>query len=137
MSVGPVATSGEASGMVLVVDDEEIIRDAARRMIEHAGFDVVTAADGDQALRVYLQHHSEIVCVILDLTMPKKSGEETLRELRKINPNIRVILTSGFSEDSATERFADLGLAGFVQKPYQLDAMVHAIRRALARDSGS
>lgn len=135
MSVEAVAPSWEASGTVLVADDEEIIRGAVRRMIEHAGFDVVTAADGEQALRVYVQHQSEIVCVILDLTMPKKNGEETLRDLRKINPTIRVILTSGFSEDNATERFSDLGLAGFIQKPYQLDAVVQTLRRALARDA--
>ena len=83
---------------------------------------------------MYREHQSEVVCVILDLTMPKMNGEETLRELRKISPSIRAILSSGFSEDNATKRFSDLGLRGFIQKPYQLDTMTNTLRRALASD---
>jgi len=124
--------SRPGSGTVLVVDDEEIVRNTAKRMIEHAGFSVLTANDGEEAIRVYRQHRSEVVCVILDLTMPKLNGEETLRGLRAINPGICAILSSGFSEDNATERFSDLGLGGFIQKPYRLDTMTNTLRRALA-----
>jgi two-component system, cell cycle sensor histidine kinase and response regulator CckA len=125
-------SSWRGSGTVLVVDDEEIVRSTAKRMLEHAGFSVLTADDGQEAIHVYRRHQSEIMCVLLDLTMPTMDGEETMRELRTINPNICVILSSGFSEDNATERFLDLGLREFIQKPYELDAMTNTLRRALA-----
>ena len=72
--------------MVLVVDDEEIVRSLAKRMVEEAGFSVLTAGDGEEAIRLFRQHQHEIVCVLLDLTMPKMDGQETFRELRRIRP---------------------------------------------------
>ena len=83
------------TGTVLVVDDEEMVRNLATRMIEHAGFVALTANDGEDAVRLYREHQDAIVCVLLDLTMPKMNGEETLRELQRISPNVRVILSSG------------------------------------------
>ena len=65
------------------MDDEEMVRTLASRMVEHAGFTVLTANDGEEAVRLYRQHQDEIVCVLLDLTMPKMNGEETFRDLRK------------------------------------------------------
>ena len=120
------------TGTVLVVDDEEMVRTLATRMIEHAGFTVVTANDGEEAVRVYRQHQDQIVCVLLDLTMPKMNGEETHHALRQIRPDVRVILSSGYSEEATTERFSQLGLAGFIQKPYQFDTMIAKLRGAVA-----
>ncbi len=120
------------TGTVLVVDDEELVRTLAGGMIERAGFAVLKANDGDEAVRLYHQHAKEIVCVLLDLTMPKMSGEDTFQELRRINPAVRVILSSGFSEEGATERFAGGGLAGFIQKPYELDRLIVTLREAVA-----
>ncbi len=123
--------SWRGSGTILVVDDEEIVRNAAQRMIEHAGFSVLTARDGEEAIGVYRLHQSDIVGVILDLTMPKMNGEETLKELRIINSSVPVILSSGFREDTATERFSDLQLGGFIQKPYQLETLTRVLRKAV------
>jgi len=120
-------------GTVLVVDDEKIIRDLASRMIEQAGFGVLTARDGEEAIRIYELHKKEITCVLLDLTMPKMNGEETFRELRRISPDIPVVLSSGYSPIGVTERLAPLGLAGFLQKPYQFDKMVAILREATSR----
>ena len=117
---------------MLVVDDEEIVRNSASRMIEHAGFTVLTASDGEDAISLYRENQKKIVCVLLDLTMPKMNGEETFRELRRISPDVRVILSSGYSEEAATASFSPLGLAGFIQKPYQLDTMVATLREAVA-----
>ena len=125
------AISWHGNGTVLVVDDEEIVRNLAGRMIEHAGFAVLTANDGEEAIQLYRQHKKDIACVLLDLTMPKLNGEETFRELRRISPELRVILSSGYSEDAATGRFSGLGLAGFIQKPYQLDTMIAKLRDAV------
>jgi CheY-like chemotaxis protein len=128
----PPAESWHGTGTVLVVDDEEIIRTTAQRMIEHAGFQVLTARDGEEATELYRKRQAEVVCVVLDLTMPKRGGEETLRELRKIRPDVRVILSSGYGEENATERFSELGLAGFIQKPFELSTMLSQLRKALA-----
>ncbi len=127
-----VASPWRSSGMILVVDDEEIIRDSARRIIERVGFSVLTACDGEEAIELYQRHHDDIACVLLDLTMPKMNGEETLLAMRRIHPQVRAILTTGYSEEGTSGRFADLGLAGFLQKPYQLDAMVATLQKVLA-----
>jgi DNA-binding NtrC family response regulator len=113
------------------VDDEAMIRKLVSRMLETAGFAVLTAEDGEEAVRVYRQHEDDIVCVLLDLTMPKMNGEETLRELRRISTNVRVVLSSGYSEDTATASFSQLRLAGFIQKPFQFDTMINTLRAAV------
>ena len=127
-----LAKPWHGSGTVLVVDDEEIVRSLAKRMIEEAGFSVLTANDGEEAVRLYREHQNEIACVLLDLTMPKMNGEETFRAILQISSDVRVILSSGYSEESATGRFSGMGLAGFIQKPYQLDTMIATLREAVA-----
>jgi PAS domain S-box-containing protein len=119
------------TGTVLVVDDEEMVRTLASRMVEHAGFAVLTANDGEEAVRAYRQHQDEIVCVLLDLTMPKMSGEETFHALRQIRSDVRVILSSGYGKAATTERFSQLGPAGFIQKPYQFETLVARLWEAL------
>ncbi len=130
---GP-AKPWRGTGTVLVVDDEEIVRNLAKKMVEIAGFSVLTANDGEEAVRLYREHQNEIACVLLDLTMPKMNGEETFRAIRQISPGVRVILSSGYSEETATGRFSGLGLAGFIQKPYQLDTMITTLREAVGDD---
>ncbi len=113
-------THWKGSGTILLVDDEEMVRSIAGEMLERLGFQVLTARDGVEALEVYQQRHPEIAGVLLDLTMPQMDGEETLRELRKIHPSVRVVLSSGYNKQEITQRFAGKGLAGFIQKPYRL-----------------
>ena len=127
------AVPARSNGTVLVVEDEETIRISAQRMIQRSGFSVLTASGGREALRLFREHQHEVTCVLLDLTMPDLDGAETFRELRRIRPDVRVILTSGHSEEAATERFTGLGLAGFVQKPYQLDTLTARIQEALVQ----
>ena len=132
-SVGTSATEQEwrGSGVILVVDDEEPVRIAAKRILEIRGFTVLTAEDGRAALEVFRSRADEIVAVLLDLTMPHLDGEETFRELRRIRPDVRVILSSGYNEEQTTNRFAGKGLAGFIQKPYGVGTLVERIRQAL------
>lgn len=114
------ATDGwRGSGLVLVVDDEETVRALGRVMLESMGFDVITAHDGLHALEIYRDRRDEIVFVLLDLMMPHMNGEETFREIRRLNRNVKVLLTSGYNEQEVVERFAGKGLAGFIQKPFQ------------------
>ncbi len=120
------------AGTVLLVDDEPTVRRVTQKMLERAGFDVVTASDGLKALEAYRKHAENIVCVLLDLTMPNMGGEETFRELRKLNPDLRIILSSGYGEKEITSRFVGEGLAGFIQKPYLAAKLVTKVRDALS-----
>jgi len=110
-------------GVVLVVDDEETIRDVATMMLEDMGFSTLTAIDGRDAVDAYRHHAADIVAVLLDMTMPKMDGSECFRELRRINPGVKVVLSSGYNEEEATSRFTGKGLAGFLQKPYSPDRL--------------
>jgi PAS domain S-box-containing protein len=120
------------SGRVLVVDDEDSVRTLAARMLEKIGFEAITAADGREAVEIYRQHGDRIDWVLLDLTMPNMDGRETLRELRRTNRDVRVMLSSGFNEQDVTQQFAGKGPDAFIQKPYQLDVLVQKVRHLLS-----
>ncbi len=109
----------KGSGTVLVVDDEQMIRNVAQSTLTTAGFSVITAANGREAISLYRQHADQITLVLLDMTMPHLNGEETYRELRRIRQDVRVILSSGYNEQETTSKFVGKGLAGFLQKPYR------------------
>ena len=89
-------------------------------MLEHLGFSVLTAADGLQAVELYRERGKEIDLVLMDLTMPHMDGEEAFEGLHRLNPDVRVILASGYSPEDVASRFAGKGLAGVLQKPYTL-----------------
>jgi two-component system cell cycle sensor histidine kinase/response regulator CckA len=124
----PVDTTGDfGSGTVLLVDDEPTIRKVGKLLLQRLGFTVLVAEDGRDALDVFVAHREAVTLVVLDMTMPRLNGEETFRELRRLEPKVKVILTSGYNEQEATNRFAGKGLAGFVQKPFQLATLRDAI----------
>jgi len=126
-TTGTSAAAWTGSGTVLLVDDEATVRDVVRTMIEHLGFSVLTAADGRQALDLYRERGGEITLVVLDMTMPHMDGVETFGELRRINPEARVILSSGYSEEDVVSQLAGKGLSGFIHKPYTLENLRAAI----------
>jgi CheY-like chemotaxis protein len=110
-------------GVILFADDEELIRDLGRDAFERMGFTVLTAADGREAVEVYQARAAEIDLVLLDLSMPRMDGAEALAALRGLNPDVRVVLTSGYSREEVAARFAGLGLAGVLQKPFTMVAL--------------
>ena len=107
-------------GVILLADDEESLRALGAMMLERLGFTVLTAVDGRDALELYRKRQNEISLVVLDLTMPHMDGAQAFGELRRINPDIRVILASGYSEEDVAARFAGKRLSGVLQKPYSL-----------------
>jgi PAS domain S-box-containing protein len=127
--VRPVDWCG--AGTILLVDDEESVRTLGSRMLERSGFQALTAADGREALEIYRARRGEIALVLLDLTMPDLDGEETFRELRRIDPDVRVVMSSGYTESEITPRFAGKRLTGFLQKPYTLTALMDCLRGSL------
>ncbi len=121
------------SGTVLVAEDEERVRTLAGRILEEMGFSVLATADGREAVEVYREHGKGIDLVVLDLTMPHLDGAGALEEILKIDPEARVILASGFSEEELARRFRGRNLAGILQKPYSLETFTDAVRRALEK----
>ncbi len=120
----------QRSGKVLLVDDEETVRGIGSEMIKELGFTALTANDGREALDVF-SANPDIVLVILDLTMPHMDGVQCYRELRQLKPDVKVILSSGYTEHEVTQKFIGKGLAGFVQKPYKLSVLKEVIRKLI------
>jgi nitrogen-specific signal transduction histidine kinase/CheY-like chemotaxis protein len=116
-----------SSRTILIVDDDEAIRRVAGLMLSKKGFTVLTAADGQEGLDTFREQRDSIDLVLLDLTMPILNGEELFRELRRVDPEIRVLLASGYNEEEATKRFAGRGLSGFVRKPFEGRKLLAAI----------
>lgn len=119
------------SGTILLVDDEESVRSVGKRMLEKNGFHILLAAHGKEAVEIYQKHADEIVCVILDLTMPYLDGEQTFNELLKIKKDVRVLMSSGYNEQELREQLAGRGLAGFIQKPYQTKMLLEKVRNVI------
>jgi signal transduction histidine kinase len=118
-------------GRILVVDDQKAVTTVARNMLESAGFSVLTTGDGREAIDVFRERADEITAVLLNLTMPDVSGEDVFHEMRRIRPDAKIILTSGYAEPEATAQLASEGLAGFLQKPFQLKTLLQRLRDAL------
>ena len=118
------------SGRILVVDDEDMVREVAGEMLAFMGFAVTTAATGRQAIELFAEHQEEVVAVLLDLTMPELSGEEVLKAIHAIR-KVPVVLSSGYDEDEVSRRVGGLGAAGFIHKPYQLRQLARVLKNAI------
>jgi CheY-like chemotaxis protein len=119
------------SGTILVVDDEAGVRLVAVDLLKSMGFEVITAEDGIQALERFRESLFPIRAVLMDLTMPRLDGVETFRELRRLDPRCRVVLTSGYNQQEAVQDFLGKGLAAFVQKPFLRRDLMMAMQKAL------
>ncbi len=125
----PAEHEWKDTGVILLVDDEEAVRDIGREMLQEMGYGVLTANDGYEALELF-KINPDIKLVILDLTMPRMDGEQCFRELRQIRPELKVIISSGYNEQEVTHKFMGKGLVGFIQKPYRSSILRDAIRIA-------
>lgn len=110
-----------AETTVLVVDDEESVRKVVQKMLEILGLKVLLAADGVEAIEIFDKHREDIEIVLLDLTMPKKDGYATLKELRQISPDLKIIVASGYGEHELHEKFGNQRNIGFINKPYSME----------------
>ena len=111
------------SGTVLLADDEPAVRAVTGQMLKGLGFDVLAAADGEGAIAAFRDRLDEIVAVVLDLTMPRMSGEDALREIRRLRPDVPVLLVSGFSEHEAMTRFCGQAASDFLAKPFKIEEL--------------
>jgi CheY-like chemotaxis protein/two-component sensor histidine kinase len=124
-------TDLSGTGVVLVVDDEAVVRQTAKAALGRYGYTVLAAEDGQSAVDLFRQMADRISVVLLDMTMPGLSGEETVQRLQMVRPDVRVVLTSGYNETEAVRRFSGKRLAGFIQKPYTAAQLAEKIKAAL------
>ena len=130
----PLVRTGETvagKGGVLLVDDEEILRDVGRCLLEDLGYTIYLAENGEQALEVFAAHRSEISLVMLDMNMPKMGGKETFLRLRDQAPELKVLFCSGFSREGTGDEMVGMGASGFIQKPYNRSELSRAVAEAL------
>ncbi|MFH1115790.1 MAG: response regulator [Pseudomonadota bacterium] len=114
-----------------MVDDEDLIRDLAKRILEKAGYSVMTAACGKEALEVYARHKSDIALVILDLMMPQMGGKQCLEELLKIDPRVKALMASGFAVRGDQKTFLENKAKGMVPKPFHMRELLRGVRHVL------
>jgi PAS domain S-box-containing protein len=126
------ASKIEAGGTVLLIEDEEQVRKMAKIMLTRLGYCVLEAKDGFEALEIFQKHQHEISCVLSDLTMPRMNGWDTLAALRKISPEIPVILSSGYDEAQVMAGEHPELPNAFLEKPYHLKGLRDTISRVLA-----
>ncbi|HEY1184948.1 MAG TPA: PAS domain S-box protein [Bryobacteraceae bacterium] len=130
----PAAASTAAvqgSGVVLVVDDEKLVRDMVKKALERYGYTVLLADGGVAAIDLLKRHPGDIALVVLDLSMPRMSGEEALPELRKIRPEVKVLVSSGYSESETMTTFKGQRVSGFIQKPYTGAGLAEKVKLCL------
>ena len=129
-----VATSRSlaGSGTILVVDDEDVVRGAARAALERYGYRVLIAENGARAVELFRRYADRVDAVLLDVSMPVMDGAETIQRLRAIRPRVPVVVTSGFGEREAMRRFHGEAVDAFLQKPYRAARVAQVIRDALA-----
>ncbi|HKU42355.1 MAG TPA: response regulator, partial [Polyangiales bacterium] len=130
-SVRPTAHRYRGQGSVLVIDDDSGVREITRRMLESFGFTVSEAVDGESGAAAFAARAAQFALVLLDMTMPKMNGEETLRAIHRVRSDVPVLLMSGYNELEASRRFASGGLAGFLEKPFTADELAYKLEAAL------
>jgi len=136
-SVPSRAEGSKTTAVVLVVDDEEIVRTVAVRILERAGMRVHAAAGGREALELFERNAGEIDVVLLDLTMPDVDGEQVAREIRARSAATQVLVTSGYLREDVSERLGGGLVAGFLQKPYSASVLVERVRACLPSDGSA
>ena len=119
---------------VLLVDDEDMIIDVGEKILKMMGYELITARSGREALRLYKENQAKINLVVLDMIMPGMSGGETYDRLKGINPNVKVLLSSGYSMDGQASEILKRGCSGFIQKPFRMRHLSQIIREILDKE---
>ncbi len=125
----PGVEKGE--GLILVIDDEDIVRLTAESILIECGYKVIPAGSGKEGISFYKENKNNITCVILDMAMPAMSGKEVYIELKKINPEVKVLLASGFKQDERVQETLSLGVNGFIQKPYSITELSKKVKELI------
>jgi len=123
----------KGEGLILVVDDEQIIRTTASAILKQLGYEVLMAENGEEGTKVYKANKDRINLVMLDMIMPVMNGRECFEQIRKINPHAKVILASGFAKEEDLSQMKQHGLCGFIHKPYSVSELSQLLQKHLAK----
>ncbi len=118
-------------GLILVIDDEPVIRTTAMLMLEKLGYNTIEAGNGREGVEIYSKHRHTVQLILLDMIMPVMDGSECFTELRRINPEVRVIISSGFSRNADLAKLREEGLCGFIKKPYTITELGKTVAQAI------
>lgn len=121
----------EGSGLILLCDDENLMRRVATKLLEKCGYKVITAKDGQESIDVFKENYTKLDAVILDISMPKFSGLEVYRQIKKIQPDVKVLLSSGFGEGEMVKKALSEGVQNFLQKPYTMSKLANALKQVI------
>jgi DNA-binding response OmpR family regulator len=124
-------TSLEAATVLLVEDEQNMLNLLERILLQH-GYKVLKASDGEKALEIYRCHDQTIDAVLLDMGLPKKSGRDVLLEIKNDNPDVKIIVASGYLEPDLKAEVDRAGVNHFLHKPYMLDEVVKAVQSVIA-----
>ncbi len=120
-------------GTILIVDDEEMVRTIAVTILEEIGYEILSAANGEEAIEIYKKNSDRIDLVILDMIMPKLNGRETFEQLKSINPNVKVLISSGFTKEGDFAEMKKNGVLGFIRKPYRRVELCRKVSELISR----
>ena len=120
------------NGSVLVIDNDELICDALSDILSASGLKVYLAHDGLEGEAVYRDHQKDIDMIILDWRLPRQTGSDTLRNIRRINPQVQVMVSSGYNEEYVVRQIEDQGPVSFLSKPYDIDKLLYQVEKLLA-----
>ena len=121
-------------GTILLVDDEEVVLEVAKPLLENIGYEVIVARSGKEGIELYRQYQDRIRCVIMDMVMPQMSGGETFDRLRAIHPQVKVLLSSGYSINGQAQEILNRGCKGFIQKPFHLEELSRKLQETLGSE---
>ncbi len=121
----------EGTPAILLVEDEDEVREVTKRILERSGYTVLTAANGKDALKLYEEKRDKISLVILDLIMPEMGGQECLEELHRIDPDLKIMVTSGYPLHGPTKEAIASAACGYVGKPYSMKEILRQVREVL------
>jgi len=127
----PASDSVGRRKTILLIEDEELVRGMVHNRLELLGYDTIAAVDGEEGVRIFRERLNEIDLVLLDFAMPRINGAEAFEELVRIKPEVKVILSSGYTEDVVAKSFPGPKPAGFLSKPYKLEALKAELDRLL------
>jgi two-component system, cell cycle sensor histidine kinase and response regulator CckA len=127
----PVVGTRAGAGLILVVDDEPLLRQTAEDILKSFGYTVLLAVDGLEALELFRARHHEIAAVLLDMVMPRLNGRDCFQAMRKIRPDVRIVLSSGYLSDADLALMQAEGLRAILRKPYRAETLGQAMQAAL------
>jgi CheY-like chemotaxis protein len=127
--------ANDSQHTILVVEDEQLLLDLLKEMLEGEGYRVLTSTDGNQAIDLYRQEQKNISLVLSDMGLPGLGGWDVLRQLRAINPGVKVILSSGFMDTKVRQEMIQSGAKDFIQKPYMPEKVIQQIRDSIVSET--